>query len=72
VFVEPTLRRNGLASKFYERLLEDCSPNAPLTCEISINPQNLDSFKFHDKIGFKEIGIYSAHENHPCSMQSFL
>lgn len=53
------MRNQSLGAKLYAvieaRMLKDrCAPI--LTCEVNVNPPNLGSIRFHNRIGFSEVG----------------
>jgi len=48
---------SGLGSHLYSKLLNERG-NVPLTCEISINPPNIPSIRFHEKFGFLGVGTF--------------
>ncbi len=59
IVVSETMRNNSLGTKLYaaveQRMLKDrCAPI--LTCEVNLNPPNLGSIRFHNRIGFHEVG----------------
>ena len=59
IVVSETMRNNSLGTKLYEaveqRMLKArCAPL--LTCEVNLNPPNLGSIRFHNRIGFREVG----------------
>ncbi len=59
IVVSETMRNNSLGAKLYaaveQRMLKDrCAPI--LTCEVNLNPPNLGSIRFHNRIGFREVG----------------
>ena len=59
IVVSEKLRNNSLGAKLYaaveQRMIKDrCAPI--LTCEVNLNPPNLGSIKFHNRIGFREVG----------------
>lgn len=56
VVVDESMRGKGIASLLYKELI-DIKGDIPLVAEVSINPANKGSLIFHDKIGFKEVGV---------------
>ena len=59
IVVSEKMRNNSLGAKLYaaveQRMIKDrCAPI--LTCEVNLNPPNLGSIKFHNRIGFREVG----------------
>jgi hypothetical protein len=59
VIVDESMRGKGIASLLYKELL-DTKGDIPLVAEVSINPSNVGSIVFHDKIGFKEVGTLTS------------
>jgi uncharacterized protein len=59
IVVSETMRNNSLGAKLYmaveQRMLKDrCAPI--LTCEVNLIPPNTGSLRFHNRIGFREVG----------------
>ena len=59
IVVSETMRNNSLGAKLYmaveQRMLKDrCAPI--LTCEVNLIPPNTGSIRFHNRIGFHEVG----------------
>ncbi|MEI8023025.1 MAG: GNAT family N-acetyltransferase [Actinomycetota bacterium] len=59
IVVSEKMRNNSLGAKLYaaveQRMLKDrCAPI--LTCEVNLNPPNTGSIRFHNRIGFSEVG----------------
>ena len=59
IVVSENMRNKSLGAKLYaaieQRMLKDrCAPL--LTCEVNLNPPNLGSIRFHNRIGFREVG----------------
>ena len=59
IVVSEKMRNNSLGAKLYaaveQRMIKDrCAPI--LTCEVNLNPPNLGSIRFHNRIGFREVG----------------
>ena len=59
IVVSEKMRNNSLGAKLYaaveQRMIKDRS--APiLTCEVNLNPPNIGSIRFHNRIGFREVG----------------
>lgn len=57
VAVAAAFRRQGLASLLYE----DFAATLPaavgmMTCEVNIHPPNEDSMRFHERLGFRQVG----------------
>lgn len=58
IIVNPVYRRKGIGSKLYQHLV--VVGNSPLVCEVAIKPFNEESILFHEKLGFKSVGEFSA------------
>ena len=59
IVVSEKMRNNSLGAKLYaaveQRMIKDrCAPI--LTCEVNLNPPNTGSIRFHNRIGFREVG----------------
>ena len=59
IVVSEKMRNNSLGAKLYaaveQRMIKDrCAPL--LTCEVNLNPPNTGSIRFHNRIGFREVG----------------
>jgi len=64
--VLPNRRRQGLDTMLIKKLLEDCQERY-LTGEISLKPENPESIRHHERLGFKKKGDFSAY-GHDCGM----
>jgi len=50
-------RGGGLGRRFYEDLARYAAGRAPIiTCEVNTRPRNEGSLRFHDRMGFEEVG----------------
>ncbi|MCX6536869.1 MAG: GNAT family N-acetyltransferase [Actinobacteria bacterium] len=59
IVVSEKMRNQTLGEKLYlaveQRMIKDrCAPL--LTCEVNLNPPNTGSIRFHNRIGFREVG----------------
>jgi len=59
IVVSEKMRNNSLGAELYaaveQRMIKDrCAPI--LTCEVNLNPPNIGSIRFHNRIGFREVG----------------
>ena len=59
IVVSEKMRNQTLGEKLYlaveQRMIKDrCAPI--LTCEVNLNPPNHGSIRFHNRIGFQEVG----------------
>jgi predicted GNAT superfamily acetyltransferase len=59
VIVDESMRGKGIASMLYKEVIKNKGP-IPLVAEVSIEPPNEGSVKFHDKVGFKEVGTLTS------------
>ena len=64
IVVSEKMRNNSLGAKLYaaveQRMIKDrCAPI--LTCEVNLNPPNIGSIRFHNRIGFREVGQQDDH-----------
>ena len=60
VFVDPSMRRQGVGILLYEKLQEICKTQNVNKIYLDVFPNNIKSELFHDKLGFKkDIVIYS-------------
>ncbi len=71
VVVAPAHRGNGLATSFYLDVFAFARKNdvATVTCEFDIDPPNEVSRRFHERLGFQEVGV-SSYNNKRVSMQA--
>lgn len=64
IIVDESARGQGLASGFYQWLLDEAKQRekSDLVAEIDIEPRNEASLQFHQRFGFSEVGqqIYGA------------
>lgn len=59
IVVAETMRNQTLGAKLYatiesQMIADRCAPI--LTCEVNLNPPNHGSLRFHNRIGFHEVG----------------
>ncbi|NYT03280.1 MAG: GNAT family N-acetyltransferase [Candidatus Methanofastidiosa archaeon] len=59
VIVDESMRGKGIASMLYKEVINNKGP-VPLVAEVAIEPPNEGSVKFHDKVGFKEVGTLTS------------
>ncbi|KYC50091.1 MAG: Acetyltransferase (GNAT) family protein [Candidatus Methanofastidiosum methylothiophilum] len=59
VIVDESMRGKGIASMLYKEVIDKKGP-VPLVAEVAIKPSNESSVKFHDKVGFKEVGTLTS------------
>ncbi len=67
VIVNGGFRKRGIASALYEDLFYKNS-HVPMVCEVAIRPLNADSVPFHEGLGFKSMGNFSANGIKLCTM----
>ena len=57
IAVHDHLRRHGLGRALYDELIARFTGECPvLLCEVNVRPANEASLRFHDRIGFREVG----------------
>lgn len=57
VVVDPQARRSGFASLLYEDFrLSLPDELAVMTCEVNLRPPNPASLRFHERLGFRQVG----------------
>jgi predicted GNAT superfamily acetyltransferase len=55
--VEARAHGQGIGRAFYQKLAEERRGMVPrITCEVNVRPPNPESYLFHQKIGFREVG----------------
>ena len=54
IAVEQTHRDNGIGSMLYNYIIDYSTK--PIAAEVSLDPPNLASMRFHHRFGFKKIG----------------
>jgi predicted GNAT superfamily acetyltransferase len=59
VIVDESMRGKGIASLLYKEVINK-KGDTPLVAEVAIEPPNEGSVKFHDKVGFKEVGTLTS------------
>lgn len=71
VVVAPEQRGNGLATTLYLDVFAFARRNgvATVTCEFDIDPPNEVSRRFHERLGFEEVGLHS-YNNKRVSMRA--
>jgi uncharacterized protein len=58
--IELKERGKGLGTALYEELMKNRN-KLPVVAEVALQPPNESSVRFHEKLGFKETGIFSAY-----------
>lgn len=56
IAVSEHARRSGLASRLYDDFAAAMSDVAIMTCEVNILPPNPASMRFHERMGFRQVG----------------
>ncbi len=57
IVVDEDYRRHGVGRRLYAALFDDVRNNKPLVaCEVNLIPPNPDSVRFHENLGFEEVG----------------
>lgn len=58
IVISPSARGKGYARALYDHLNTEAKAQGHewVTCEIYVDPPNLGSIAFHEKLGFKEVG----------------
>lgn len=57
IAVHPRFRRFGVGSAFYRELQRMFVATRPvLLCEVNLRPRNETSLRFHERVGFREVG----------------
>ena len=57
IAVLPSARRAGHANRLYEDFIAGMPGDVPaLSCEVNIRPANPGSLRFHERLGFGEVG----------------
>lgn len=59
ILISKAARGKGIGTKMYEDLIKN-RKKIPIVCKVDVN--NNSSIKFHEKLGFESIGIYSPDE----------
>ncbi len=63
IVVGEDYRRLGIGRKLYAALFKEVRDNKPLVaCEVNIIPPNPDSVRFHEDLGFQEVGQQDTEE----------
>ena len=58
VAVSQNQRNRNIGSKLYQEVINYAQQNnCPIAAEVSLNPPNLGSMRFHERHGFIEVGI---------------
>jgi predicted GNAT superfamily acetyltransferase len=68
IVIDPQAQHRGIGTKLYEHILSQVT-DLPVVCEVKISPEcNDGSIKFHEKFGFKEMGLFSGDGIKTCRM----
>jgi len=67
VVVDPAHRRKGIGRLLYEVIWNVRPVNSSVVCEVSVDPLNEESVRFHEAMGFEKMGEHTAY-GHRCEM----
>jgi predicted GNAT superfamily acetyltransferase len=56
VAVAEWARRQGIAESLYKVFAESQSDAPVMTCEVNLRPPNAGSMRFHERMGFRQVG----------------
>lgn len=56
IVVSPDARNTGIGAALYAAVEEHITGTPWLLCEVNLRPRNDGSLRFHDRIGFVEVG----------------
>ncbi len=63
VAVAEFARRRGLASRLYDDFAASVSASvADMTCEVNLRPANESSMRFHQRLGFRQVGTQTVED----------
>lgn len=63
VAVHDHARRQGIATRLYKNFTEHIPANVPLlTSEVNTRPANPGSMRFHERLGFEQVGAQETDE----------
>jgi len=60
VAVASWARRRGVAESLYHDFAQSQSGAPIMTCEVNIRPPNDVSMKFHQRLGFRQVGVQES------------
>jgi len=61
IAVSPFARRYGLASRLYDDFARSVPESVDImTCEVNLRPSNETSMRFHEKLGFRQVGSLAS------------
>lgn len=60
IAIATAYRRSGLASRLYEDFAAALADVPALTCEVNIRPPNETSMRFHQSLGFAQVGTLTS------------
>ena len=73
IAIDPAYQNLGLGVLLYqsvEQQMIDSAQHSLLCCEVNLEPPNPGSLRFHQRIGFTEVGQHSPQQNYMVSMLS--
>ena len=59
VVVDDSRKRQGLGRRLYEYVMQHKGP-PPLVCEVCFEPENTESIRFHETLGFQAVGTLTS------------
>jgi predicted GNAT superfamily acetyltransferase len=63
IAVSANARRHGLATRMYKDFKEQLPTKVTvMTCEVNIRPPNDSSMRFHERLGFRQVGSQTLDE----------
>ena len=58
IVIDPTHQGLGYGRLFYDNLREFTGKTFPkITCEVNLRPKNATSLRFHQRYGFRQVGV---------------
>ncbi len=68
IVMSPTARNLGIGTALYAAVEEHIAGTPWLLCEVNLRPLNDGSLRFHDRLGFVEVGRQETDYGHLVSM----
>lgn len=59
IYIDPNHQRKGIATKLYQRMLDECQHRGFHNAVGGITMPNDKSVSMHDKFGFRHVGIFT-------------
>lgn len=60
IAVDSWARRRGIAETLYDAFAEAEKGAPVMTCEVNIRPSNEGSMRFHERMGFRQVGSLTS------------